>query len=78
MDDFYFNSIDSSLKEEMMLVECRLPISNGNKIDVVSKNLGVFDRVLLKVKVVIKLFYKCFYFYMYPLTVYIYIDLLKK
>ena len=76
MDTMYFKSINSSLKEEMTLVECRLPITNKEEIDVVTKNVKKFDRCLLGIKNATMLLYKCFYFYMYPMTVYFYIDIL--
>ena len=70
LDQMYFLSIRSVLKDQLIAKDYRMDVTNLDKKDVKS-GLHWFDKMLLVLTDVLQVLYQCIYFYMFPMLIYI-------
>jgi len=72
LDEIYYNTIKSPLKDELEDKDFELPIKNFRK-GMLKHGLHWFDIFLFRVVAVMRFFYVTIYFYMFPMFLYVFI-----
>lgn len=62
LDEVYYASVRSPLKEQLEEMDFELPIENFEKVNI-KKDLACFNRFLLSMVFYIQMFYEIFYFH---------------
>lgn len=72
LDEVYYRSLSSPLKDQMEDIDFQLPIKNTAKIPL-RKGLICFDRFLLSTLYIWQFLYECLYFHVFPFYIYVFI-----
>jgi hypothetical protein len=72
IDEVYYNSISSPLKDQLEEANFELPIQNF-KDECFFNELGIFSKLLLSAYSMISFLYEVFYFHWFPMLIYIFV-----
>ena len=79
LDEVYFYSIRSPLKEQMTELQFQIPITNMGKVKLdQNKSLHIYNRVQLFSLKIIRFLYEAFYFHMFPYLLFVFLTINHK
>lgn len=77
LDEVYYASVRSPLKEQLEEMNFELPIENFDKVNV-KKDLDFFNRFLLSIVIYIQILYEILYFHFMPYLLFIMIIIASR
>ena len=79
LDEVYFYSIRSPLKEQMAEQEFQIPITNTGKVKLdQNKSLHIYNRVQFFMLKIIRFLYEALYFHMFPYLLFVFLSINHK
>ena len=72
LDEVYYRSLSSPLKDQIEQIDFQLPIQNHAKIPL-RKGLNLIDRAILSTLYLWQFLYECLYFHVFPFYIYFFI-----